>query len=93
MLFGGIKEEGIQREINVSKNIFRKGGFDVDLWIDLNILSIKAQPPWQVTHMCLHGCDTDAKGGQWTEGEGHGYMWNRAAVESGLSNKQRGKGR
>ena len=43
--------------------------------------------------MCLHGCDTDAKGGQWTEGEGHGYMWNRAAVESGLSNKQRGKGR
>jgi hypothetical protein len=31
MLFGGIKEEGIQREINVSKNIFRKGGFDVDL--------------------------------------------------------------
>ena len=31
MLFGGIKDEGIQREINVSKQIMRKGGFDVDL--------------------------------------------------------------
>ena len=26
MLVGRIKEEGIQREINVSKNVFRNGG-------------------------------------------------------------------
>ena len=43
--------------------------------------------------MCLHGGGTDAKGGQWTEGGGCGYVWNTAGVESGLSNKQREKGR
>ena len=41
--------------------------------------------------MFLRGCDTDAKGGQWTEGGGCGYMCNRAGVEGELSNQQREK--